>query len=42
MERENPGRYEVDLRQDLEKKQIENQFIFWQISSKLKAYIELK
>lgn len=42
MEKENPGRYEVDLRQEYEKKSIDNQFIFWQISCKLNAFIELK
>ena len=42
IDREDPKEYEIDLRQRYEKKMIDNQFIFWQISSKIKAYIELK
>lgn len=42
MEREAPKRYEIDLRQDLEQRVIDNQFIFWKITSKLKSFIELK
>lgn len=42
MDKEDPKEYEIDLRQRFEKKAIENQFLFWQISSKIKIYIELK